>query len=145
MYCFSYMLLIVIILFPFIQVINYDMPLSAAGYVHRIGRTGRGYSTGASVSLVSFLRKCKSYCIWDKDPHAFCPSVHLYIYKLVYIVRLPTTCPSFWFIMVTFYLSILKEVEPGMRSTSIIYSAFLCIWLITIVDLLGSLDLVWMH
>ncbi|KAF2295635.1 hypothetical protein GH714_033366 [Hevea brasiliensis] len=32
-------------------VINYDMPLSAAGYVHRIGRTGRGYSTGASVSL----------------------------------------------------------------------------------------------
>ncbi|KDP32115.1 hypothetical protein JCGZ_12576 [Jatropha curcas] len=34
-------------------VINYDMPLSAAGYVHRIGRTGRGYSTGASVSLVS--------------------------------------------------------------------------------------------
>uniref|UniRef100_A0A2C9UQY3 RNA helicase n=1 Tax=Manihot esculenta TaxID=3983 RepID=A0A2C9UQY3_MANES len=35
----------------FKNVINYDMPLSAAGYVHRIGRTGRGYSTGASVSL----------------------------------------------------------------------------------------------
>lgn len=34
-------------------VINYDMPQTAAGYVHRIGRTGRAYNTGASVSLVS--------------------------------------------------------------------------------------------
>ncbi|KAL2551676.1 DEAD-box ATP-dependent RNA helicase 16 [Forsythia ovata] len=34
-------------------VINYEMPQSAAGYVHRIGRTGRAYNTGASVSLVS--------------------------------------------------------------------------------------------
>ncbi|KAI8534727.1 hypothetical protein RHMOL_Rhmol10G0119300 [Rhododendron molle] len=34
-------------------VINFDMPQSAEGYVHRIGRTGRAYSTGASVSLVS--------------------------------------------------------------------------------------------
>uniref|UniRef100_A0A7N0UCZ5 RNA helicase n=1 Tax=Kalanchoe fedtschenkoi TaxID=63787 RepID=A0A7N0UCZ5_KALFE len=34
-------------------VINFDMPLTIEGYVHRIGRTGRGYSTGASVSLVS--------------------------------------------------------------------------------------------
>ncbi|XP_058188003.1 DEAD-box ATP-dependent RNA helicase 16 [Rhododendron vialii] len=34
-------------------VINFDMPHSAEGYVHRIGRTGRAYSTGASVSLVS--------------------------------------------------------------------------------------------
>ncbi|KAA8546609.1 hypothetical protein F0562_002652 [Nyssa sinensis] len=34
-------------------VINFDMPQSAAGYVHRIGRTGRAYKTGASVSLVS--------------------------------------------------------------------------------------------
>ncbi|XWS41734.1 hypothetical protein CRYUN_Cryun17cG0108200 [Craigia yunnanensis] len=34
-------------------VINFDMPLSASGYVHRIGRTGRAYSAGASVSLVS--------------------------------------------------------------------------------------------
>lgn len=37
------------------QVINYEMPPSVAGYVHRIGRTGRAYSTGASISLVSFL------------------------------------------------------------------------------------------
>ncbi|XP_071934028.1 uncharacterized protein [Coffea arabica] len=29
------------------------MPQSAAGYIHRIGRTGRAYNTGASVSLVS--------------------------------------------------------------------------------------------
>ncbi|CAN6562800.1 unnamed protein product [Malus baccata var. baccata] len=34
-------------------VVNLDMPLSAEGYVHRIGRTGRAYSTGASISLVS--------------------------------------------------------------------------------------------
>lgn len=34
-------------------VLNYDMPRTAAGYVHRIGRTGRAYNTGASVSLVS--------------------------------------------------------------------------------------------
>ncbi|KAL6551803.1 DEAD-box ATP-dependent RNA helicase 16 [Orobanche gracilis] len=29
------------------------MPQTAEGYVHRIGRTGRSYNTGASVSLVS--------------------------------------------------------------------------------------------
>ncbi|KAJ0683913.1 putative RNA helicase [Helianthus annuus] len=34
-------------------VINFDMPLSAAGYVHRIGRTGRAFNTGQSVSIVS--------------------------------------------------------------------------------------------
>ncbi|KAJ0252146.1 DEAD-box ATP-dependent RNA helicase 16 [Hirschfeldia incana] len=34
-------------------VINYDMPLSVTGYIHRIGRTGRAYSSGSSVSLVS--------------------------------------------------------------------------------------------
>ncbi|OMO56410.1 hypothetical protein CCACVL1_26567 [Corchorus capsularis] len=34
-------------------VINFDMPSTATGYVHRIGRTGRAYSAGASVSLVS--------------------------------------------------------------------------------------------
>ncbi|KAK2403106.1 DEAD-box ATP-dependent RNA helicase [Trifolium repens] len=34
-------------------VINFDMPHSVAGYVHRIGRTGRAYSSGTSISLVS--------------------------------------------------------------------------------------------
>lgn len=34
-------------------VINFEMPQNVAGYVHRIGRTGRAYNTGASVSLVS--------------------------------------------------------------------------------------------
>uniref|UniRef100_A0A6V7QRI0 RNA helicase n=1 Tax=Ananas comosus var. bracteatus TaxID=296719 RepID=A0A6V7QRI0_ANACO len=34
-------------------VINFDMPRSPAGYVHRIGRTGRGCNTGTAVSLVS--------------------------------------------------------------------------------------------
>ncbi|KAG1341849.1 DEAD-box ATP-dependent RNA helicase 16 [Cocos nucifera] len=36
-----------------LEVVNLDMPQSSAGYVHRIGRTGRAYNTGASVSLVS--------------------------------------------------------------------------------------------
>eukprot|EP00250_Pteridium_aquilinum_P011749 c20282_g1_i1 orf=200-2047(-) len=34
-------------------VINFDMPKTPANYVHRIGRTGRARSTGASISLVS--------------------------------------------------------------------------------------------
>ncbi|KAL3654681.1 DEAD-box ATP-dependent RNA helicase 16 [Castilleja foliolosa] len=34
-------------------VVNFEMPQTANGYVHRIGRTGRAYNTGASVSLVS--------------------------------------------------------------------------------------------
>ncbi|KAJ0967713.1 hypothetical protein J5N97_024630 [Dioscorea zingiberensis] len=34
-------------------VLNFDMPQSPAGYVHRIGRTGRAQNTGASISLVS--------------------------------------------------------------------------------------------
>ncbi|XP_072971361.1 DEAD-box ATP-dependent RNA helicase 16 [Typha angustifolia] len=33
-------------------VVNFDMPQTSAGYVHRIGRTGRAHKTGASVSLV---------------------------------------------------------------------------------------------
>ncbi|XP_072990141.1 DEAD-box ATP-dependent RNA helicase 16 [Typha latifolia] len=33
-------------------VVNFDMPQTPAGYVHRIGRTGRAHKTGASVSLV---------------------------------------------------------------------------------------------
>lgn len=34
-------------------VINFDMPRVASDYVHRVGRTGRARSTGASISLVS--------------------------------------------------------------------------------------------
>lgn len=34
-------------------VVNYDMPPDPAGYVHRVGRTGRANKTGASISLVS--------------------------------------------------------------------------------------------
>ncbi|XP_061338050.1 DEAD-box ATP-dependent RNA helicase 16 [Gastrolobium bilobum] len=34
-------------------VINFEMPRSVAGYIHRIGRTGRAYSSGSSISLVS--------------------------------------------------------------------------------------------
>ncbi|XP_062212275.1 DEAD-box ATP-dependent RNA helicase 16 [Phragmites australis] len=34
-------------------VVNFDMPPNPAGYVHRVGRTGRANKTGASISLVS--------------------------------------------------------------------------------------------
>jgi ATP-dependent RNA helicase RhlE len=34
-------------------VINYDLPLVAAEYVHRVGRTGRAGCTGRAISLVS--------------------------------------------------------------------------------------------
>jgi len=34
------------------HVVNFDMPMQAEDYVHRIGRTGRGGSTGTAVSLV---------------------------------------------------------------------------------------------
>lgn len=44
--------------FFYVQVINYDMPQSVTGYIHRIGRTGRAYSSGSSVSLVSFFYRC---------------------------------------------------------------------------------------
>lgn len=42
------------------QVINFEMPRSAAGYVHRIGRTGRAYNTGTSISLVSLFVRITS-------------------------------------------------------------------------------------
>jgi len=35
------------------KVINFEMPQNVEGYVHRIGRTGRAYNSGTSVSLVS--------------------------------------------------------------------------------------------
>jgi len=34
------------------HVVNFDMPMQAEDYVHRIGRTGRGGSTGTAVSLI---------------------------------------------------------------------------------------------
>lgn len=34
------------------HVINFDLPMQAEDYIHRIGRTGRGGSTGTAVSLV---------------------------------------------------------------------------------------------
>ncbi|MDH5570330.1 MAG: DEAD/DEAH box helicase [Gammaproteobacteria bacterium] len=34
------------------HVINFDLPMQAEDYVHRIGRTGRGGSTGTAVSLI---------------------------------------------------------------------------------------------
>ncbi|KAE8723813.1 DEAD-box ATP-dependent RNA helicase 16 [Hibiscus syriacus] len=53
-------------------VINFDMPSSASGYVHRIGRTGRAYSAGASVSLVSpdemeIFKEIKSFLGEEED------------------------------------------------------------------------------
>ncbi len=34
------------------HVVNFDMPMQAEDYVHRIGRTGRGGATGTAISLV---------------------------------------------------------------------------------------------
>jgi ATP-dependent RNA helicase RhlE len=34
-------------------VVNYDLPLAAEDYLHRVGRTGRAGRTGHAVSLVS--------------------------------------------------------------------------------------------
>jgi superfamily II DNA/RNA helicase len=34
------------------HVVNFDMPMQAEDYVHRIGRTGRGGSTGTAISLI---------------------------------------------------------------------------------------------
>lgn len=34
------------------HVVNFDLPMQAEDYIHRIGRTGRGGSTGTAVSLV---------------------------------------------------------------------------------------------
>jgi len=35
------------------RVINFDMPMVAEDYIHRIGRTGRAGAEGQAVSLVS--------------------------------------------------------------------------------------------
>ncbi|KAJ4846310.1 DEAD-box ATP-dependent RNA helicase 16 [Turnera subulata] len=56
-------------------VINYDMPKNASGYVHRIGRTGRAYSTGVSVSLVTpdeneILEEIKSFLGDQETPES---------------------------------------------------------------------------
>lgn len=38
-------------------VINYDMPMQAENYVHRVGRTGRGSHTGSAISFCSEAEK----------------------------------------------------------------------------------------
>ncbi|KAL3726273.1 hypothetical protein ACJRO7_031200 [Eucalyptus globulus] len=53
-------------------VINFEMPPSVAGYIHRIGRTGRAYNTGSAVSLVSpkemdILEEIKSFLGEDEN------------------------------------------------------------------------------
>ena len=45
--------------FPDIQhVINYDMPEDIENYVHRIGRTGRGSSTGMATTMINNKVQC---------------------------------------------------------------------------------------
>lgn len=36
------------------QVVNFDLPRRAEGYIHRVGRTGRAGNSGSAISLVSF-------------------------------------------------------------------------------------------
>lgn len=61
-------------------VINFEMPQSCAGYVHRIGRTGRAFNIGMSISLVSpeemeILDEIKSFLGDDgnKDKNVIAP------------------------------------------------------------------------
>jgi len=58
-------------------VVNYDLPLAADDYVHRVGRTGRAGRAGRAISLVSpadrgllhAIRKVVSAPIREQDPH----------------------------------------------------------------------------
>jgi ATP-dependent RNA helicase RhlE len=43
----------------FIIVINYDMPVEPENYVHRIGRTGRGFNKGVAISFCSNEEKAR--------------------------------------------------------------------------------------
>jgi superfamily II DNA/RNA helicase len=38
------------------QVVNFDLPIIAEDYIHRIGRTGRAGATGEAISLVCATR-----------------------------------------------------------------------------------------
>uniref|UniRef100_A0A2P2L795 RNA helicase n=1 Tax=Rhizophora mucronata TaxID=61149 RepID=A0A2P2L795_RHIMU len=73
-------------------VINYEMPQSVAGYVHRIGRTGRAYSTGVSVSLVStdemeILEDIKSFLGDDEKDSSYIVPFPLLTKKAVESLR----------------------------------------------------------
>lgn len=47
------------------------MPQNAPGYVHRIGRTGRAYNSGASVSLVSLYKQiADQFCLEIASKHS---------------------------------------------------------------------------
>jgi len=46
-------------------VINYDMPVEPENYVHRIGRTGRGFSKGIAISFCSNEEKERLAAIQD--------------------------------------------------------------------------------
>lgn len=61
------------------HVINYDIPLNAESYVHRIGRTGRAGKTGIALTLVTpreikFLETIEDY-INERIPEAELPTV----------------------------------------------------------------------
>jgi ATP-dependent RNA helicase RhlE len=46
-------------------VINYDLPVEPANYVHRIGRTGRGFNQGVAISFCSSEEKARLEAIQD--------------------------------------------------------------------------------
>jgi len=46
-------------------VINYDMPVEPENYVHRIGRTGRGFSKGVAISFCSSEEKTRLEAIQE--------------------------------------------------------------------------------
>ena len=57
-------------------VVNYDLPRSATGYVHRIGRTGRAGESGLAVSFVSAQTEAHMRLI-DKRQHLVLPREQL--------------------------------------------------------------------
>ncbi|WP_372654191.1 DEAD/DEAH box helicase [Halobacteriovorax sp.] len=67
------------------QVVNYDLPRRAEGYIHRVGRTGRAGASGSAISLVSaqehemlqIIERLLQELIPRRDLEGFTPEVPL--------------------------------------------------------------------
>jgi superfamily II DNA/RNA helicase len=61
------------------MVVNYDIPLDAESYVHRIGRTGRKSNEGLAITFVT------------KNEDRFLDDIHEYIKQEIPIGKIPNT------------------------------------------------------